>query len=90
MVRERLCGSLIESPGFCPYLCGRENLRVVADLASVSQRREDDVLDIVELSTRAGRKFGTYSAGMKQRLGVAAALLKDPELLILGEPTNGL
>ena len=83
-------GSLIESPGFYPYLSGRENLRVVADLASVRQKRVDEVLEIVELSTRAGRKFGTYSTGMKQRLGVAAALLKDPELLILDEPTNGL
>src|SRR5689334_12286426 len=83
-------GSLIESPGFYPYLSGRENLRVVADLASVKQKRVDEVLDIVELSSRAGRKFGTYSTGMKQRLGVAAALLKDPELLILDEPTNGL
>ncbi len=83
-------GSLIESPGFYPYLSGRENLRVVADLASVSQKRVDEVLDIVELSSRAARKFGTYSTGMKQRLGVAAALLKDPELLILDEPTNGL
>ena len=83
-------GSLIESPGFYPYLSGRENLRVVADLAGVNQKRVDEVLDIVELTTRAGRKFGTYSTGMKQRLGVAAALLKDPELLILDEPTNGL
>src|SRR2546423_4767026 len=83
-------GSLIESPGFYPYLSGRENLRVVADLASVKQKRVDEVLEIVELATRAGRKFGTYSTGMKQRLGVAAALLKDPDLLILDEPTNGL
>src|SRR5713101_6335354 len=82
-------GSLIESPGFYPYLSGRENLRVVADLASVDQKRVDEVLDIVELASRAGRKFGTYSTGMKQRLGVAAALLKDPDLLILDEPTNG-
>src|SRR3989442_467699 len=83
-------GSLIESPGFYPYLSGRENLRVVADVASVNRKRVEEVLDIVELSSRAGRKFGTYSTGMKQRLGVAAALLKDPELLILDEPTNGL
>src|SRR5207248_9522705 len=83
-------GSLSESPGFYPYLTGRENLRVVADLASVNQKRVDEVLDIGELTTRAGRKFGTYSTGMKQRLGVAAALLKDPDLLILDEPTNGL
>src|SRR5438067_4072321 len=83
-------GSLIESPGFYPYLSGRENLRVIADMASVSQKRVDEVLDLVELASRAGRKFGTYSTGMKQRLGVAGALLKDPELLILDEPTNGL
>ncbi|HYL08152.1 MAG TPA: ABC transporter ATP-binding protein [Candidatus Udaeobacter sp.] len=83
-------GSLIESPGFYPYLSGRENLRVVADLAGVNRKRVDEVLDLVELTSRAGRKFGTYSTGMKQRLGVAGALLKDPELLILDEPTNGL
>jgi ABC-2 type transport system ATP-binding protein len=83
-------GSLIESPGFYPYLSGRENLRVVADLAGVNRKRVEEVLDMIELASRAGRKFGTYSTGMKQRLGVAAALLKDPELLILDEPTNGL
>jgi ABC-2 type transport system ATP-binding protein len=83
-------GALIESPGFYPYLSGRENLMVVADMASVSSRRVDEVLDMVELTSRASRKFGTYSTGMKQRLGVAGALLKDPDLLILDEPTNGL
>jgi ABC-2 type transport system ATP-binding protein len=83
-------GALIESPGFYPYLSGRENLKVVANLAGVRHKRVDEVLDIVELRSRAGRRFGTYSTGMKQRLGVAAALLKDPELLILDEPTNGL
>jgi ABC-type multidrug transport system ATPase subunit len=83
-------GSLIETPGFYPYLSGRENLKVVADLAGVRHKRVEEVLDIVELASRAGRNFGTYSTGMKQRLGVAAALLKDPELVILDEPTNGL
>jgi ABC-2 type transport system ATP-binding protein len=83
-------GSLVEAPGFYPYLSGRENLKVVADFAGVNHKRVEEVLDIVELASRAGRKFGTYSTGMKQRLGVAAALLKDPELLILDEPTNGL
>ncbi|HKC18825.1 MAG TPA: ABC transporter ATP-binding protein [Candidatus Dormibacteraeota bacterium] len=83
-------GSLIESPGFYPYLSGRENMRVVADLAGANQKRVEEVLDVVELASRAHRKFGTYSTGMKQRLGVAAALLKDPDLLILDEPTNGL
>jgi ABC-2 type transport system ATP-binding protein len=83
-------GCLIEGAAFYPYLSGRENLRVVADLASVSQRRVDEVLDLIEMTSRAGRKFGTYSTGMKMRIGVAAALLKDPELLILDEPTAGL
>ncbi|HLZ94606.1 MAG TPA: ABC transporter ATP-binding protein [Candidatus Dormibacteraeota bacterium] len=83
-------GSLIESPGFYPYLSGRDNLKVVAELGGVPIRRVEQVLDIVELASRAGRKFSTYSTGMKQRLGVAAALLKDPDLLILDEPTNGL
>ena len=83
-------GALIEGPGFYPFLSGRENLRHTAGLAGVGHRRVEEVLDIVELTTRAHRKFGTYSTGMKQRLGVAAALLKDPELLILDEPTNGL
>ena len=83
-------GSLIEGPAFYPYLSGRENLRVIADYASADGKRVDEVLDMVELTSRAGRKFGTYSTGMKQRLGVAAALIKDPDLLILDEPTNGL
>jgi ABC-type multidrug transport system ATPase subunit len=83
-------GSLVEAPGFYPYLSGRENLQVVADYAGVHHKRVAEVLDVVELTSRAGRKFGTYSTGMKQRLGVAAALLKDPELLILDEPTSGL
>ena len=83
-------GALIEGPGFYPFLSGRENLRYTAGLAGVDHRRVEEVLEIVELTSRANRKFGTYSTGMKQRLGVAAALLKDPELLILDEPTNGL
>src|SRR6266568_8102449 len=83
-------GSLIEGPGFYPFLSGRENLKVVADVARVSHKRVDEALDMVEMTSRAGRKFGTYSTGMKMRLGVAAAVLKDPELLVLDEPTNGL
>jgi ABC-2 type transport system ATP-binding protein len=83
-------GALVDSAAFYPYLSGRENLHVVADLAGVSHSRVDPVLDEVDLLSRAHRKFSGYSMGMKQRLGVAAALLKNPELLILDEPTNGL
>jgi ABC-2 type transport system ATP-binding protein len=83
-------GCLIESPAFYPYLTGRDNLQVVADYAGVPRSRVDDALDLVELSERANTKFRTYSLGMKQRLGLAAATLKDPELLVLDEPTNGL
>jgi ABC-type multidrug transport system ATPase subunit len=83
-------GVLIEAPGFYPYLSGRDNLRVVARYAGVVGGRVDDVLEQVSLSDRAGDRYAGYSLGMKQRLGVAAALLKDPELLVLDEPTNGL
>jgi ABC-2 type transport system ATP-binding protein len=83
-------GALIESPGFYPYLSGRDNLRVVARYAGVDNRRVDAVLELVKLSERARDRYAGYSLGMKQRLGVAAALLKDPDLLILDEPTNGL
>ena len=83
-------GALVDSAAFYPYLSGRENLHVVADLARISHSRVDLVLDEVDLLSRAHRKFSGYSMGMKQRLGVAAALLKNPELLILDEPTNGL
>jgi len=83
-------GALVESPAFYPYLSGRDNLRVMARYCGVSHQRVDEVLSQVELAGRARDKFKKYSLGMKQRLGVAAALLKDPELLILDEPTNGL
>src|SRR5437588_1966325 len=83
-------GALVESPTFYPYLSGWRNLRVLARYAGVPSSRVDAVLSQVELTRRAGDTFKTYSLGMKQRLGVAAALLKDPELLILDEPTNGL
>ncbi len=83
-------GALIEGPAFDPYLSGRNNLRVLADHAGVRRSRVDAVLDTVDLAGRAGDKYATYSLGMKQRLGLAAALLKEPELLILDEPTNGL
>jgi ABC-type multidrug transport system ATPase subunit len=83
-------GALIETPAFYPFLTGRDNLRVLAGHSGARESRIADVLEEVELADRAGDKFGSYSLGMKQRLGVAAALLKDPELLILDEPTNGM
>ncbi len=83
-------GAMIEAPAFYPFLSGRDNLRVLAKYAGVPETRIAPALKEVELSARSGDTFGTYSMGMKQRLGVAAALLKDPELLILDEPTNGL
>ncbi|MFC6159660.1 ABC transporter ATP-binding protein [Kribbella jiaozuonensis] len=83
-------GSMIESPAFYPYLSGLDNLRLLAEYAGVARQRIDEVLELVDLADRAKDRFSTYSLGMKQRLGVAAALLKDPELVILDEPTNGL
>jgi ABC-type multidrug transport system ATPase subunit len=83
-------GALVESPSLYPFLSGRDNLRVLTRHAHLFESRVDAVLEEVELTDRAADRFGTYSLGMKQRLGVAAALLKDPELLILDEPTNGL
>jgi ABC-2 type transport system ATP-binding protein len=83
-------GAMVEEASFYPYLSGRDNLRLIARLAGRSEDRIDAVLDEVDLLQRGGHRFKTYSQGMRQRLGVAAALLKDPELLILDEPTNGL
>ena len=83
-------GAMIESPAFWPYLSGRDNLRLLARYCSIPDRRIPAVLEQVALSDVARRKVSTYSTGMKQRLGVAAVLLKNPALLILDEPTNGL
>ncbi len=83
-------GALVEGFGFYPYLSGRRNLAVVARYAGVPASRIDAVLEEVGLTDRSGDAFKGYSLGMKQRLGLAAALLKDPALLILDEPTNGL
>jgi ABC-2 type transport system ATP-binding protein len=86
----RRIGALVESPALYPFLSGRDNLRVLARYAGVPGTRADELLELVDLKDRAGDRFSTYSLGMKQRLGVAAALLKDPDLVILDEPTNGL
>jgi len=83
-------GAMVETPAFYPYLSGRDNLRVMARYAGVPKSRIEPVLKQVDMTDRARHKFKTYSTGMKQRLGVASALLKDPQLLILDEPTSGL
>ena len=81
----------VEGPRFYPYLSGRRNLRLLADYDDpVSRSRIDDVLELVELRDRAKDKVGGYSHGMRQRLGIAAALLREPRLLLLDEPTTGL
>ena len=83
-------GALIEAPAFYPSLSARTNLDVLARLGGYSSSRVREVLDLVELSDRARDRVGSYSLGMKQRLGVAMALLPNPDLLILDEPANGL
>ncbi|GAC1635460.1 MAG: ABC transporter ATP-binding protein [Chloroflexota bacterium] len=83
-------GSIIENPTFYPYLSGRDNLRAVCRLAAVPEERISAILDLMDLTGAASKKFKTYSLGMKQRLAVGAALLGEPDLLILDEPANGL
>jgi ABC-2 type transport system ATP-binding protein len=84
-------GALVEQPALYPYLTGRTNLRVVGDaLGGVPEQRVDAMLEMVALRGRDRDRVKTYSLGMKQRLGIAMALLQDPDVLILDEPANGL
>lgn len=84
-------GAIIENPAFYPYLTGSDNLRIFARISgNGAEARIPELLDLVGLSGRGTSKVGAYSLGMRQRLGLACALLSDPELLILDEPTNGL
>ena len=83
-------GALVEGPGFYPYLSGRDNLRVMARYRGLPETVADEALERVDLGLRGGDRFKSYSLGMKQRLGVASALMGDPDLVVLDEPTNGL
>jgi ABC-2 type transport system ATP-binding protein len=83
-------GAIIERPNFYPYMTATQNLSLICKIKGTSTDKIDEKLKIVNLYERRNSKFSTYSLGMKQRLAIASALLADPELLILDEPTNGL
>ncbi|MCM3634778.1 ABC transporter ATP-binding protein [Paenibacillus camelliae] len=86
----RQVGSLVENPSYYPHLTAYENLNVVREIVGVPHKRISEVLETVRLTEAAHRKVKGFSLGMKQRLGIAAALLHQPKLLVLDEPTNGL
>ena len=83
-------GAIIERPNFYPYMTAQENLKLVCKIKNVNYSKIREKLELVGLNDRKDSKFSTFSLGMKQRLAIASALLNDPELLILDEPTNGL
>ena len=83
-------GAIIERPNFYPYMTATQNLKLICKIKGISTEKIDQKLQIVNLYERRDSKFKTYSLGMKQRLAIASALLNDPEILILDEPTNGL
>ena len=83
-------GAIIERPNFYPYMTAQENLELVCKIKSIDRQKVQEKLEIVGLTERKDSKFRTFSLGMKQRLAIASALLNDPEILILDEPTNGL
>ncbi|WP_163408332.1 ABC transporter ATP-binding protein [Flavobacterium ajazii] len=83
-------GAIIERPNFYPYMTAEENLKLVCKIKSIDYSKIDEKLVLVGLVERKNSKFSTFSLGMKQRLAIASALLNDPEILILDEPTNGL
>jgi ABC-2 type transport system ATP-binding protein len=87
--RQRI-GATLEYPNFYPYLSGRDNLRIVANVKGKDRKQVEQVLDVVGMGKRAKQKFKAYSLGMKQRLALAATMLGDPELIVLDEPANGL
>ncbi|HWD77622.1 MAG TPA: ATP-binding cassette domain-containing protein [Kribbella sp.] len=87
---RRVVGAQLEATGFHPGRRGRDHLRILAQAADVPTTRVDEVLELAGLTDAAGRRVGGYSLGMRQRLGLASALLGDPAVLILDEPANGL